>query len=163
MPKETAAPMDIAADQFDHVELWKYFESRGSQVKETMIQVTTWILGFAGVILGFIVKETVTISGDRIAVTNPTAMMALSLVGLLVMGYAFVILWDFADHINQIFDRADRARATNRSLLQVLTLGVHERPSKSSVPKICRQIAWVLAALALFFVLSVTAALAALV
>ena len=38
-------------------DLWKFFETRGAEQKESMFKLVTWIVGFAAVVLGFAVKE----------------------------------------------------------------------------------------------------------
>lgn len=38
-------------------DLWKFFETRGAEQKESLFKLVTWIVGFAAVVLGFAVKE----------------------------------------------------------------------------------------------------------
>lgn len=45
------------SDQDTSIDLWKFFEERGGKLKEAMFRVVTWIVGFAGAILAFAIKE----------------------------------------------------------------------------------------------------------
>ena len=35
------------------IDLWKFFEERGAEQKESLFKLITWIIGFAAVVLGF--------------------------------------------------------------------------------------------------------------
>ena len=146
---------DISASKLQHVELWKYFESRGAGVKDTMFNVVTWIVGFAAVILGFIVKEFITVEADSLAVSNPYTLLLLAVGGMLFVVYADILIKDFSDHINRNFDRADSARDESNSLLDILDI-CDEDPKKSTeMPNICkhvRRVVWIFGG---FFVIGV--------
>jgi len=149
---------DIPANELQHVELWKYFESRGASVKDTMFNVVTWIVGFAAVILGFIIKETISLETDSLVVSKPFTLFVLSAAGMLVVVYARVLIGDFGDHINRNFDRADRARDKSKSLLEILDIDQVD-PNKTVVPpKICKYILRVVWAFGIVFLLGVLVA-----
>lgn len=144
---------DIPAKDLQHVELWKYFEGRGASVKDTMFNVVTWIVGFAAVILGFIVKETITLKDNSIVVDNPSTLLVLGVAGLLVVVYAYVLIGDFSEHINQNFDRADRARDKSNSLLEILDIDKNNPNKTVKIPNICKYVLWVVWSFGLVFIL----------
>jgi hypothetical protein len=55
----------------DYIDLWKYFEDRGYEVKQTMLRVITWIIGFATVALGYIMKECLVYRSGGLIIKNP--------------------------------------------------------------------------------------------
>jgi len=147
---------DVPANEIQHVDLWKYFENRGAAVKNTMFNVVTWIVGFAAVILGFIVKETITFVGDSIVFDKPTTLLCLSVIGLLVIVYARIVINDFSDHINKNFDRADRARDTSKSLLEILDIKEKDPERSTGLPNICKyvlRVVWIFGVLFLIGVI----------
>lgn len=83
---------DIPADNLDHVDLWKYFEERDARVKDTMFNVVTWIVGYAAVVLGLIVKEAVSLSAGPVGVSKPWTLTMLSAVGMVIVVYAYISL-----------------------------------------------------------------------
>lgn len=90
------------------VDLWKFFEERGVKLKDSMFQVVTWILGFAGVVLGFAVKEGFETGLKRVA--HPVLLVSLGFVGLVLLVHAVIVIRDYGRHINRTFARADAAR-----------------------------------------------------
>jgi hypothetical protein len=38
------------------IDLWKFFEERGAEQKESLFKLITWIIGFAAVVLCFAIK-----------------------------------------------------------------------------------------------------------
>jgi len=150
---------DIPKEDIDHVELWKYFESRGSNVKDTMFKVITWVVGFAAVILGFMLKETITLETDSLGVSKPSTLLVLSCVGFVVILYANILIRDFADHINRNFDRADRARDKTKSLLDILDIDQESQNTSVGLPDICKYVLGVIWVFGVVFLLGVFAAI----
>src|SRR5262245_2303431 len=89
-------------------ELWKFFEQRGTEQKESMIKLVTWIVGFAAVVLGFAVKEG--FDKDFAKVAHRGLLFVLGFVGLVLLAHAAVVIKDHGRHINRTFARADAAR-----------------------------------------------------
>jgi hypothetical protein len=54
---DSATPHDSGSPDDASIDLWKFFEQRGAEQKESLFKLVTWIVGFAAVILGFTVKE----------------------------------------------------------------------------------------------------------
>ncbi len=152
----------IPKENLDYVDLWKYFESRGAEVKNTMLSVVTWVIGFAAVILGFIVKELLDFRTDILLIRYPWHVIGLSLVGIGILYYADVLIRDFGKHINRNFDRADRAREGDRTVDEIWGQEPTTK-TKPELPAICkriRAIVWVFgSALVLVVLLALYAAL----
>ncbi|HET7425385.1 MAG TPA: hypothetical protein VFJ92_17605, partial [Gemmatimonadales bacterium] len=55
---DTVGPR-IQPEKIDYQALWQYFETRGSELKGTMLQVATLLIGFATAVLGYAVDKTV--------------------------------------------------------------------------------------------------------
>lgn len=70
------------------VDLWKFFEARASELKESMFKMVTWIIGFAAVLLGFAVKEG--FEKGLASVAHPRLLMSVGVVGLVIVGHAVI-------------------------------------------------------------------------
>jgi hypothetical protein len=136
--KEKTTPKGprIPKTSVDFVDLWKYFESRGADVKNTMFSTVTWLIGFAAVIAGIIVKECLVLQPNAVVMSRPLPLVLLSLAGFGIIFYADVLIRDFGNHINRNFDRADRAREADKSLDELL----HEEGPEADLPSICKRI-----------------------
>lgn len=130
----------IPKDNLDYVELWKFFEERGSEVKSTMFNVVTWILGFAFVLTGIIIKEFFQFNQNTISISEPLALIIFSIVGLAIVYYSDLVIRDFGGHINRNFDRADAAREGDKSVDEIWAKGVENSTGRNGLPKICKTI-----------------------
>jgi hypothetical protein len=139
-------------------DLWKFFEQRGAEQKESLFKLVTWIVGFAAVVLGFAVKEAFEKGLEKIA--HPRMLFILGCVGLAVVIHAFVIVRDHARHINRTFARADAARDGESAPLKIWQAG-HQAEGES-LPPICRQLLYVVGAFGLAFAAFIVLALRAL-
>jgi hypothetical protein len=89
-------PVSAPADPLDYVALWQYFEKRGVEVKESMVKVLTWILGFASAVLAFLIQKTVTVGGAvGFRVEHPVGAVVLAAAGLALCWFAILVLRDF--------------------------------------------------------------------
>lgn len=95
-------------DSTTSVDLWKFFEERGSKLKESMFQVVTWNLGLASAVLGFAVTKGFEEGLKSIA--HPPLLVSMGLAGLALLGHAVIVIRDYGWHINRTFARADAAR-----------------------------------------------------
>jgi len=130
----------IPRDNLDYVDLWKYFESRGADVKNTMFSVVTWIIGFAAAVLGFLVKEFIGFQADALVILYPLPLIVVSLVGMCIVVYADILIRDFGEHINRNFDRADRAREGDRTVDEIWGGEESVQKAKAGLPPICKRI-----------------------
>jgi hypothetical protein len=89
-------------------DLWKFFEERGANQKDSMFKLFTWIIGFAAVVLAFAFTEGFEKGFET--VKHPWMLCMLSGVGLVVVLYAAVVVYDHGRHIDRTFARADAAR-----------------------------------------------------
>jgi hypothetical protein len=139
-------------------DLWKFFEQRGAEQKESLFKLVTWIVGFAAVVLGFAVKEAFEKGLEKIA--HPRMLFILGCVGLAVIIHAFVIVRDHGRHINRTFARADAARDGESAPLKIWQAG--KEAEGESLPPICRQLLYVVGAFGLAFAAFIILALRAL-
>ena len=140
------------------VDLWKFFEDRGSSLKESMFKVVTWIVGLAGAILAFAIKEGF---GKGLAkVTEPGLVLSLGLIGLVVIVHAVVVIRDYGHHINRTFARADAARVGETVPQKIWEAGHGAR--RDALPPVCRHLLFVTALLGIGFALLVMRGLCAL-
>ena len=95
-------------DSTTSVDLWKFFEERGSKLKESMFQVVTWNLGLASAVLGFAVTKGFEEGLKSIA--HPQVLVSMGLIGLALLVHAVIVVRDYGRHINRTFARADAAR-----------------------------------------------------
>jgi hypothetical protein len=139
----------------DYVELWKYFETRGSELKGTMLQVLTLLIGFAAAILGFAVDKTLSFSQPPF-VKDPLLLMILSLAGIAIAIYGEIVIREFAEHINRNFDRADYTRIGDRPLDEILAHSEAADFSKRKLPNICMTVRRITRSFGAAFVLGAT-------
>jgi hypothetical protein len=59
-PSATAPPAPTSPDYFA---VWKHFQERGAQARESLVKVVTWNLGFASVLLAYLIDKTVAVWG----------------------------------------------------------------------------------------------------
>jgi hypothetical protein len=128
-------------------DLWKFFEQRGAEQKESLFKLVTWIVGFAAVVLGFAVKEGFEKGLEKIA--HPFMLFILGCVGLAVVVHAFFIVRDHGRHINRTFARADAARDGESAPLKIWQAG--KEAEDEWLPPICRQLLYVVGAFGLVF------------
>lgn len=138
----------------DYVGLWQYFEKRGTDLKGSMLQVLTLLIGFAAAILGFAVDQTLSFSQAPF-VKDPLLLLILSCVGIVIAIYADLVIEEFGEHINRNFDRADHTRIGDRSLDEILEHSeAADLPKK--LPNICLTVRRITRAFGAAFILGAT-------
>jgi hypothetical protein len=90
----------------DYIALWRFFEERGAKDKDHMMTSVTWLLAFAAVIIGFIVKEHFRYQ-PSFCIKDPGAIIIFSAVGLFVCILAIYLVLEFARHARRNFIKAD--------------------------------------------------------
>ena len=140
-------------------DLWKFFEQRGAEQKESLFKLVTWIVGYAAVVLGFAVKEGFEKGLEKIA--HPFMVSILGCVGLAVVVLAFFIVRDHGLHINRTFARADAARDGESAPVKIWQAG--KEAEGESLPLICWQLLYVVGAFGLVFAAFIVLGLCALV
>jgi len=145
----------LSADQLDHIDLWKYFESRGQDLKTAMLSLITWLTGFAGAVLAFALKEGMNFKTPGPLLSNASLSGLLGLLGLGIV----VIIYEYADHINRTFDRSDKVRSLDTSLDAILGPWKTHPPK---MPAICRHARNVMRAFGTAFLLLLVIAIASL-
>ena len=104
-----------------YLTLWQHFQKRGAETKESMVKVTTWILGFASAVLAFLIQETVTVGGaGGFGVAHPASAIILAAAGIVLCRFAVLVLRDFNTHIDDQFDAADHALRHLKTLQPLL-------------------------------------------
>jgi len=147
----------IPLEALDFVDLWKYFESRGQELKTAMLSMITWLGGFAAAVLAFAMKEAMDFKTCPPWVSNPGLLIGLALTGLAIVWYSLVIVYEYADHINRTFNRSDRIRLADSSLDAIL--GVPSSCPPPRLPNICRHARDVMLAFGVAFAISLLLAL----
>jgi len=133
---DSATPHDSGSPDDASIDLWKFFEQRGAEQKESLFKLVTWIVGFAAVNLGFTVKEGFQSKYETIA--HPGLLVILSGVGLVVLVHAFFIVRDHGRHINRTFARADAARDGKVAPREIWAAG--KKAEGEPLPPICKQL-----------------------
>jgi hypothetical protein len=138
-------------------DLWKFFEQRGAEQKESMFRLVTWIIGLAAVVLGFAIKEGFEKGLEKVA--HARLLLIVSFVGLFVMVHAVFVICDHGRHINRTFARADAARDGQSAPLKIWEAG--NKAEGGPLPPICRQLLFVVAGFALCFTILIIVGLGA--
>jgi hypothetical protein len=126
----------IQPDKIDYVALWQYFETRGSELKGTMLQVLTLLIGFTAAILAYAVDKTLNFDASPF-VHKPFLLLVLAVVGVAIVIYAEIVIQEFGEHINRNFDRADYSRLGDRPLDEILSYSESTAKSTQKPPSIC--------------------------
>ena len=143
----------ILADKIDYVELWQYFETRGSELKETMLQVLTVLIGFSAAILAYSVDKTLEFDFFPF-VQKPFLLLLLAIVGIGITIYAEIVIQEFGEHINRNFDRADYTRIGNKPLDEILNCSAITTKSTQKLPSICVSVRRIMRTFGAAFLLS---------
>jgi len=123
-------------------DLWKFFEEKATQQKETTFKLVTWIVGFAGVLLGFIVMQGFEKGFEKIAHTIMVILFCAVGVGFTLM--TFLIVRDHGQHIIRTEQRAIAAQA-GKSDLKDINEEADKNAKDEPLPWICRQLLTVVA------------------
>jgi hypothetical protein len=94
----------------DYLELWEHYQDRADSVKESMFENTTWLVGIASAILGFIFSQFLEFKPSEIIIRQPAFGLLTSAAGTLVSVYALLMLNEFGDHIRTNWGNADYCR-----------------------------------------------------
>ena len=128
-------------------------------MKSTMFKVVTWILGFAALILGYIITEYSTLSSNNVTSAKLWSILFLGAIGIAIAYYSKIVICDFGDHINRNFDRADASRKGNLSLDEILEAGTTSHIFRKNLPEICKTLLNVSYGFLFAFVLSIILAI----
>ncbi len=134
-PKESDPNILVSQSLLD---LWKYFENRGASVKNTMLSIVTWATALVAAVFGFAVKYSLYANAADESAPDPTLCFLSSVVGIGLVLYVDLLIWDFGGHIQQNFDRADLAREGDRGFDEIL--GLNPSAKKLVLPKICKRL-----------------------
>jgi hypothetical protein len=126
----------IQSNKIDYVALWQYFETRGSELKGTMLQVLTLLIGFTAAILAYAVDKTLDFDASPF-VHKPILLLVLAVVGIAIVIYAEIVVQEFGEHINRNFDRADYSRIGDRPLDEILSYSETTAKWTQKPPSIC--------------------------
>ena len=95
----------------DLIELWKYFQNRADMLKERQWTIGTWIVTLLSGVAAFSLnQETLSITRTGVAIGKPLPALAIGVVGILICGYAWVVIRNYGSHIQRNWDRADRVK-----------------------------------------------------
>jgi hypothetical protein len=130
-------------------DLWKFFEQRGAEQKESMYRFVTWIVGFAAAVLALAVKDGFEEGFERIA--HPRLLFIFGFAGLVMVSLAFFIVRDHGRHINRTLARADAARDGQSAPRKIWEAG--KEAEGGSLPRICKELLFVVGTLAVCFAL----------
>jgi len=128
----------ITKDKIDYQELWQYFESRGSALKDSFLSIATLLLGFASAALGFAIDKALDFGPEaKRLVTQPQLLFLLSVIGAVLITYALMVTYEFGRHINRNFDRAEYTMIGDRPLDEILSFSEQPARLKRDLPRIC--------------------------
>jgi hypothetical protein len=93
----------------DYFELWRHFEAAGDAGKERMVTVVSLLLGFATVILAYIVTNSFVFDrpgGGLVCAGKPGQAVVFGAAGLLICLYTAYLVLEFGDHARRNWARA---------------------------------------------------------
>ena len=148
----------------DYFEVWKHFQKRGAEAKESMVKVQTWILGFASALLAYLVDKTMAVGGPLgFQVTQPLTALILALSGLALARFAWVTMKDFGSHIDGQFDSADRALRELVLLQPLLGIDPHVGPGPYKGARLSHRLGVLIIFFAIIFGLAAATSIVSLV
>jgi hypothetical protein len=148
-PEPPRLPIDTSVD------IWKFFEERGDELKKSMFAVVTWIIGFAAVLLGFVVSEG--FEKGLTQITHPPMVIGLCIAGLCVLYLAYKVILDNAAHLNRTFARANAARDGETSPKKIWDAG--KRVEGDPLPGICGELRTLVLFMMAVFVIMIAGAI----
>ncbi|GJM35872.1 MAG: hypothetical protein DHS20C18_48730 [Saprospiraceae bacterium] len=111
----------------DHLDLWKYFQDHADHIKERLWTLTAWLLALLTGLLGFITKNGMQFGADRIVdgqvkpfVTDPVLVCVLSILGLILCGYMYLLQDAYGNHILSNWEKANRILAKYPDLKEIV-------------------------------------------
>jgi hypothetical protein len=140
----------VPPEKLDTIDLWKYFESRGQELKTAMLSLATWLTGFTAAALAFSLEKAMKFDAGFVRVSNPLLLVLMGLVGLGLVIYALIVVYEYADHITRTFDRSDKVRNLDSSLDPIL--GPRKPRDTPKFPAVCAHVRNVVGAFGLAFV-----------
>ena len=87
------------------LEAWKHFASVGGADKNTMVTVASWLLGFSGTILGYVVTNL--LKSDSFVLLQPVPTFFLGGLGILTSVAAGLVALLYGGYANWNWARAD--------------------------------------------------------
>jgi len=108
---------------------WEHFSSTGGIDKNTMVTVVSWLLGFSGAIIGYIVTQK--INPDRFVLRQPVATLFLAGLGIVTSFAAGFVALLYGGYANRNWGRAHeiaRARGWHDLLSEKPSSLRHSRP-----------------------------------
>jgi hypothetical protein len=85
-----------------------------------MLKLATWLTGFTAAALAFSLEKAMKFDAGSVRVSNPLLLVLMGIVGLGLVIYALIVVYEYADHINRTFDRSDKVRDLDSSLDPIL-------------------------------------------
>jgi hypothetical protein len=101
--KSEQSPKPRNPDQ--DLELWKYYAGAGGADKNTMVTVTSLLLGFSITIISYIVAQLITF--NPILIKEPTKVLSLAILGLIISCLTVYVALLYGGYSNENWARAD--------------------------------------------------------
>jgi hypothetical protein len=122
MPEQNDVYMKHKLEKDDYLDLWKYFDDKATSVKGAMFSTITWIIGFAGALLGFIFVKLADFDLSKASIPLSWLFTSISIAGILICVYAFFALGESAKHIKNNWGYADKICRDNIEGLREIVL-----------------------------------------
>jgi hypothetical protein len=124
--------MQDKLDKDDYLDLWKYFDDKATSIKGAMFSTITWIIGFAGALLGFMSVKLADFDPSKAAISLSWFMRSISIAGIMICVYALFALGESAKHINNNWIYADKiCRENLEGLREIVSSSKAEQKDKS--------------------------------
>lgn len=94
----------------NYLDLWKYFDQKASEIKGAMFTTTTWIIGFAAALLGFLFAKLMDHNPVVALIPISLLMKLVSYSGMVLCIYAFFAIHESAKHIKSNWRYADNCK-----------------------------------------------------
>jgi hypothetical protein len=108
-------------EKAEYIKLWQYFSDRADMLKEKLWTISTWLLVLASGIIGFTLKEEFIVLGPELSAPAPWSAFVLSLIGMLICAFGFLVILDYGEHIRGNWDRANRLKEKIVPLHEIIT------------------------------------------
>lgn len=131
------------------IDLWRYFEERAAKLKDFVFRITTWILGFASVMVGLAVNHG--FNKNLMEIDRPFLLIIAGVIGGVLVIYAAIVVNEYGDHLNRTFTRANEAREGESSPQKIWDAANACKGGK--LPSFCRHLMMIIFFFAICFAL----------
>lgn len=110
-----------------NLSLWKYFTDDAAKIKDRMWTMASWMFTLQAGLLAFIGKYLSTNFQNHLVIENKILVMISAAMGVVLGGYTLFMIQQYGQHINGMWQRADKVRRQIPGLTEIWLLGNAEK------------------------------------